>query len=59
MGMVGGGLSTVRGGGERRWQVEVRAEQFNTVGVKVRRDKKGGSRVGPGCEQGLRLSRKQ
>lgn len=36
-GGVGGGrgLSTVRG--KRRWQVEVRAEQFSTVGVEVQR----------------------
>lgn len=46
-------------GGKRRWQVEVRAEQFSTVGVEVRRGKGWGSRVGPECEQGLRLSRKQ
>lgn len=33
--MVVGGLGTVRGRGRRRWQVEVKAEQFSAVGVEV------------------------
>lgn len=44
-------------GWERRWQVEVIAEQFSTVGVEI--EKAWGSRVGPEREWGLWLSRKQ
>ena len=49
------GLSTVRvwvrGGDERRWQVEVRAEQFSRVGVEVRRGMGGRLRAGPEHER--------
>lgn len=43
------GRTRHREGEEMRWQVEVRAEQFSTVGVEVRRGL-GGPRAGPKCE---------
>lgn len=39
------GTQHSEGMGKQRWQVEVRAEQFSTVGVEVQRGT--GSRVGP------------
>lgn len=39
------GTQHSEGMGKQRWQVEVRAEQFSTVGVEMQRGT--GSRVGP------------